>query len=83
MGLLGYLKRKKLGDTTIGPMQKQSGILQDVVAIWVTTWMKVSRLMTDRLVTVGLGPLHLALSRAPSSNVPCRSCMSVRQENQC
>lgn len=57
MGFLGYLKRKKLGDTTIGPMQEQSGILQDVVAILVTAWMKVSR-MTDRLVTVGLGPLH-------------------------
>lgn len=58
MVLLGYLKRKKLSKTAIGLIQKQSGILQDVVAIWVTTWSKLSRLMLDRLVTVGLGPLQ-------------------------
>lgn len=58
MLLLGYLMRKKFGDTAIGPMQKQSGILQDVVAIWVTKWRKVSRLMPDRLATVELGPLQ-------------------------
>lgn len=60
MGLLGYLKQKKVEQHYAeGPKQKQSGILQDAVGIWVTKWREVSRLMPDRLVTVGLGPFQL------------------------